>query len=77
MNDPTFENQKQLLTTDVGLPGSGRVRYGAAMYFYARGDMQADMLEIYRICSKLDREDPIQVARFEGVSVPSLALGTT
>ena len=77
MNDPTFESQKQLLTTDVSLPGSGRVRYGAAMYFYARGDMQADMLEIYRICSKLDREDPIQVARHEGVSVPSLALGIT
>ena len=77
MNEPTFESQKQLLTTDVGLPGSGRVRYGAAMYFYARGVMQADMLEIYRICSKLDREDPIEVARHEDVSVPSLALGTT
>lgn len=59
--------QKTLLMTAVGLPGSGAVRYGAAMYFYQQGDMSAELLEIYRCCSKFDNEDPLDLARFEGV----------
>ncbi len=60
--------QQALLSTAVGLPGSGAVRYGAAMYFYQRGDMSAELLEIYRCCCKLDNEDPLDLARFEGVA---------
>ncbi len=60
--------QQALLSTGVGLPGSGAVRYGAAMYFYQRGDMSAELLEIYRCCCKLDNEDPLDLARFEGVA---------
>mgnify|MGYP006000012131 CR=1 FL=1 len=59
--------QKSLLSMDIGLPGSGAVRYGAAMYFYQRGDITAELLEIYRCCCKLDNEDPLDLARFEGV----------
>ena len=77
MNNPAWKNEQQYLSTAIGQPGSGKVRYGAAMYFYARGDMPADMLEIYRLCSKLDREDPIKVARFEGIPVPPFVLGAS
>lgn len=66
--DPSEETrQRRLLSTAVGLPGSGVARYGAAMYFYQRGEMSAELLEIYRCCCKLDNEDPVDLARFEGV----------
>ncbi|MDW4549393.1 dimethylsulfonioproprionate lyase family protein [Defluviimonas sp. D31] len=41
-----------------GQPGSGRVRYAAAMHFYRKGLMSAEVLEVYRICSARDGEDP-------------------
>ena len=40
------------------LPASGRTRYAAAMYFFGRGMIGHEALEVYRICSPLDREDP-------------------
>ena len=46
---------------------SGIERYSAAMHFYQNGKLSAELLEIYRICCKLDHEDPIRVARLEGV----------
>ncbi|MCY0095834.1 hypothetical protein [Hoeflea ulvae] len=55
--------QLQLLTLPLGAPGSGWHRYGAAMYFYQRGKLDADSLEAYRICCNLDFEDPEAVAR--------------
>ena len=75
MSDPSKEQER--LSTPVGLPGSGAMRYGAAMYFYARGNMPAEMLEIYRLCCKFDHEDPIAIARFEGIPVPPIAAGAT
>lgn len=63
-----------LLHEPVGANGSGAVRYAAAMYFYNQKSMPADMLEIYRACSKFDREDPIDMARHKGVDVPSVAI---
>ena len=68
MNDA--EHQLKLLAAPIGAPGSGGLRYGAAMFFYARGEMPAEMLEISRRCSKFDGEDPVKIARFEGISVP-------
>ena len=50
--------QLSLLTSPTGAPGSGRVRYAAAMYFYQRGRLGAQTLEVYRSCSPLDSEDP-------------------
>lgn len=35
----------------------------AAMLFYQRGLMDAETLEVYRICSRLDAEDPATVLR--------------
>ncbi len=52
------DRQLALLTAPTDVPGSGRVRYAAAMYFYQRGMIGAATLEVYRTCSPLDREDP-------------------
>lgn len=60
-------HQKALLTVPVGQTGSGAARYGAAMYFYQRKAMSAELLEIYRRCCKFDHEDPIDLAAFEGI----------
>lgn len=64
------EAQTQFLVTAIGKPGSGATRYAAAMYFFKNGELSAEMLEIYRRCSKFDTEDPLDLARYEGVSVP-------
>lgn len=48
--------------TDISLPlgakGSGRARYAAAMALYAEGRISPQVLEIYRIASALDGQDP-------------------
>jgi len=46
------------LVTPCGIPGSGRVRYGAAMYFNRKGELSDQALEVYRILSPRDGEDP-------------------
>jgi hypothetical protein len=71
---PEFELQMAFLQTVVGVPGSGAVRYAAAMYFHTEESMPHRMLEIYRVCSKFDQEDPLVVAKFEGVEIPPLAM---
>ncbi len=55
--------QLQLLHLPLGVRGSGMARYGAAMYFYQRGSLDAETLEAYRICFHLDFEDPEAVVR--------------
>ena len=56
------EQQLKLLSLPLGAPESGWHRYGAAMYFYQRGKLDAEALESYRICCNLDSEDPEAVA---------------
>jgi len=56
-----------LVNTPLGEPWSGRARYAAAMAFYKRGEMNAETLEVYRICSRLDAEDPLPIIRDRGV----------
>ena len=56
-------------------PGSGAGRYAAAMHFYARKMITLEMLEIYRMCSKFDKDDPIAVAIYENVALPPLVTG--
>ena len=53
--------------TPLGEEWSGRTRYAAAMYFYKRGEMSAEALEVYRICSRLDRQDPLPIIRDRGM----------
>ncbi len=59
--------QWRLVTTPLGQPWSGRARYAAAMFFYRRGAMSAEALEVYRLCSRLDAEDPLPIIRERGV----------
>jgi hypothetical protein len=56
-----------LVNTPLGQDWSGRARYAAAMFFYKRGDINAETLEVYRICSRLDAEDPLAIIRDRGV----------
>lgn len=62
-----IDAQLALLRTAPGVPGSGALRYGAAMYLYQHSRMSAELLEIYRRCCKFDAEDPVDLARFEGI----------
>lgn len=46
------------LTLPLGTARSGRARYAAAMTLYQTGQISAEALEVYRICSLLDGQDP-------------------
>lgn len=59
--------QLRLLATPLGERGSGFVRYAAAMHFWRTGEIGADELEVFRICARLDAEDPADWARSRGV----------
>lgn len=59
------------LAAPLGAPGSGRVRYGAAMALYAAGRIGAEVLEIYRICAPLDAEDPRALLKSRGLTLPT------
>ena len=61
-----------LLHTPPGVPGSGRVRYGAAMALYGQGRITADVLEVYRVASAHDGRDPLAILREGGFSLPPL-----
>lgn len=60
------------LATPPGLPGSGRLRYGAAMALYRDGALSEAALEVYRICSARDRQDPAPLLRERGLPLPLL-----
>jgi len=62
-----FDRQQADLFSSVGNSGSGQARYSAAMYFYNNGLCSTELLEIYRRCCKFDNEDPIELARHEGI----------
>ena len=59
----TEEDARQRNDLDAvpGEPGSGFVRYAAAMYFHRRGMIGDETLEVYRVCAKFDCEDPLQM----------------
>jgi hypothetical protein len=60
MDDETRQNW-ELVKTPPGIEWSGRTRYAAATFLYHQGEMSAEVLEVYRICSRLDAEDPLDV----------------
>ena len=62
MDDETLSNWK-LILAPAGEEWSGRARYAAAMYFYRAGEMSAEVLEIYRICSRIDNEDAVDALK--------------
>ncbi|MDI3336746.1 dimethylsulfonioproprionate lyase family protein [Defluviimonas aestuarii] len=52
----------------LGQPGSGRVRYAAAMYFNCKGLLSSEALEVYRICSARDGDDPAALMATRGLA---------
>ncbi|MGV3552206.1 hypothetical protein [Rhizobium sp.] len=62
MDDEERENWA-LIMTPAGEEWSGRARYAAAMYFFRRNEMSAEVLEIYRICSRIDHEDAVDALK--------------
>ncbi|MDG4883765.1 hypothetical protein [Mesorhizobium sp. WSM4884] len=65
--DAEAAEQWALVNTPLGEMWSGRTRYAAAMYFFKRREMNAETLEVYRICARLDHEDPLPIIRDRGV----------
>ena len=65
--DAEFREQWELVNTPLGEEWSGRTRYAAAMFFHKRGDLNYETLEVYRLCSRLDSEDPLSIIRDRGV----------
>lgn len=61
--DEEARRQWDLVRTPPGIEWSGRTRYAAATFFYHSGEMDAETLEVYRICSRLDAEDPLAVLK--------------
>jgi Dimethlysulfonioproprionate lyase len=65
MSDPAY-----LLSSPLGEPGSGRVRYGAAMALYQAGRICAAALEVYRIAAAHDGCDPRPMLAERGLAAP-------
>ena len=57
------------LRTPLGQPGSGRVRYAAAMYLNRAGRLSDSNLELFRVCSARDGEDPSELAAQLGLEM--------
>lgn len=57
--DGTDRQEFENLHTPLGVVGSGRVRYAAAMHFFEQGLMSDRELEAYRVCAKDDNADPL------------------
>ncbi|HQU68773.1 MAG TPA: dimethylsulfonioproprionate lyase family protein [Albidovulum sp.] len=60
----------RLIHTPLGQRGSGRVRYGAAMALHGSGGLSEAALEVYRICSPLDAQDPVPMLMERGLTPP-------
>ncbi|MBZ9657134.1 hypothetical protein [Phyllobacterium lublinensis] len=72
-SDKELDEQWLLINTPLGQEWSGRARYAAAMYFNIRGEMSAEALEIYRICSRMDWEDPLAILKSHNIGNDWLA----
>ena len=62
MDEETRRNW-EIISLPPGSEWSGRARYAAAMYFCQSGEMTPEVLEVYRICSRLDAEAPVSVLK--------------
>lgn len=62
--------ERDVLSAVIGEPGSGRVRYGAAMALYQRGQISAEQLEIFRVAAATDGLSPMSLMMDRGLPVP-------
>lgn len=65
--DPEIEENWKLVRTALGEQWSGRTRYAAAAFFFRHAMMNAEVLEAYRILSRLDGEDPVAFLNRNGI----------
>jgi len=63
MTEAALARARRLLATPPGLPGSGRLRYGAAMTLHEAGAMSFAALEVYRTLAMLDAENPVTLLK--------------
>jgi hypothetical protein len=63
----TTADPEVLIRTPLGLTGSGRVRYGAAMALHAAGRLSDAQLEVYRETAAHDARDPAAVLAERGL----------
>ena len=68
----TMTDALALLYAPLGQPGSGRVRYGAAMALWRDGLMSAEALEVYRTAAAHDGRDPLKLLAALGLPLPPL-----
>lgn len=69
----------QLLHAPLGAPGSGRVRYAAAMELWRSGLISEAQLDVYRDASPFDARDPAGMLAARGLEpmpVPAATAGT-
>jgi hypothetical protein len=71
MDDPLH-----LLHAPLGIPGSGRVRYGAAMELFRRGLLSEAQLDCYREASPFDGRDPAPMLAERGLPAAPPATAT-
>lgn len=62
------DDPHSLLSLSPGSAGSGRIRYGAAMALYQAGAISAQELELWRIASANDGQDPVSFLADHGLS---------
>lgn len=68
------EENWRLVRAPLGEAWSGRARYAAAMHFYGQGRLGAEVLEAYRVCARLDAQDPLALLSDRGIGAEWLAL---
>ena len=71
------DDPRRFLLTPPGQPGSGRVRYGAAMELWRQGQISAEVLEVYRVAAAHDSRDPLAALRDAGLTAPELPMPQT
>lgn len=62
-----MDDALHLLHAPLGVPGSGRVRYGAAMELFRRGLIGEAELDVYRDASPFDGRDPASLLAERGL----------
>jgi hypothetical protein len=60
----------RLIDLPLGIPGSGRQRYGAAMALNRAGQLSDAALEVYRVASAHDGDDPVAMLAERGMPAP-------
>ena len=66
----TWREALAALDVPPGVPGSGRQRYGAAMTLWREGLIPPEVLEVYRVASPLDGQDPVPMLAAAGLPRP-------